>query len=984
MDGVLLIDLAGNQPLGDLATLRLRVTPEQMYRGDVKVGVPDTLSAPEAEALARQLAPLRPASDGPAADDALAATTTLTSLLGVADPLAIDLGELWRPRAPRDLLRVPLGCDAAGAPVELDIKESAQGGMGPHGLVIGATGSGKSELLRTLVLGLAMTHSPELLNFVLVDFKGGATFLGLDRLPHVSAVITNLADELPLVDRMRDALAGELVRRQELFRQAGNYASLRDYTAARAAGVLLAPVPALFVVLDEFSELLAAKPDFIELFVTIGRVGRSLGVHLLLASQRLEEGRLRGLETQLSYRIGLRTFSAQESRIVLGAPDAYELPAQPGNGFLKVDTSGMTRFKAAYVSGLAAARRDGNGPEAGRPRMQPVIAVFGPAYVPPQPAAPAGDGSAPGEHDTELTVPRLNLTPRPAAPRTAESLLDVVVGQLAGRGPAAHEIWLPPLDQAPALAALLPPLAVTPRGLSTAGGEAQGMLRAVLGVIDRPFEQRRDPLWTDLSGAAGHVAVVGAPRSGKSTVLRTLVSSLALLHTPAEAQFYVLDFGGGTLSALSGLPHVGGVAPRSAADQVRRTVAELSALLEQRERSFADHGIGTIAAYRQLGAAASDGFGDVFLVVDGWLTLRQDYEDLEPAVTALAARGLGYGIHVVAAAGKWSEFRPAVRDLFGTRLELRLGDPYESEIGRAAAANVPADAPGRGLTRDGLHFLAAVPRLDNGPDSQEATRELAAAVDQSWTGPRARAVRMLPPVLPAASLPPATPGQVPFGLDERALAPVGADFAADPHFLVFGDTECGKSNLLRVLTAGIVGACREEQAKVMFIDYRRSLLDSAEVPHQIGYATSSVTATALLKEAREALLKRLPPPDLSPTQLRARDWWSGPDLFLIVDDYELVANAANPMTMLSELLPQARDIGLHVLLARSAGGAGRAMFEPVVQRMREMGSPGLVMSGSKDEGPLLGGVRPAALPAGRGYLVERRAGSRLVQTALVE
>jgi len=979
VDGVLVIDVTGNLPLGDPATLRLRVTPEQMYRGDVRVGVPDTLSAPEAEALARQLAPLRPASAGPVTDDALAATTTLTSLLGVAEPHAVDVAELWRPRAPRDLLRVPLGCDATGAPVELDIKESAQGGMGPHGLVIGATGSGKSELLRTLVLGLAMTHSPELLNFVLVDFKGGATFLGLERLPHVSAVITNLADELPLVDRMRDALAGELVRRQELFRQAGNYASLRDYTAARAAGAPLAPVPALFVVLDEFSEMLAAKPDFIELFVTIGRVGRSLGVHLLLASQRLEEGRLRGLETQLSYRIGLRTFSAQESRIVLGASDAYELPAQPGNGFLKVDTSGMTRFKAAYVSGQAVTRRDGDVPAAGRPRMQPVIAVFGPAYVPPQPAADAA-----GPLDTELTVPRMSLAAEPVAPRTSESLLDVVVGQLAGRGPAAHEIWLPPLGQPPTLAELLPPLAVTPRGLSTAGGEAQGMLRAVLGIIDRPFEQRRDPLWTDLSGAAGHVAVVGAPRSGKSTVLRTLVSSLSLLHTPAEVQCYVLDFGGGTLSALSGLPHVGGVALRSAADQVRRTVAELSALLEQRERSFAEHGIGTIAAYRQLGAAAGDGFGDVFLVVDGWLTLRQDYEDLEPAVTALAARGLGYGIHVVAAAGKWSEFRPAVRDLFGTRLELRLGDPYESEIGRAAAANVPADAPGRGLTRDGLHFLAAVPRLDGGPDSQEATRALAAAVDRSWTGPRARAVRMLPPVLPAASLPPAAAGQVPFGLDERALAAVGADFAADPHFLVFGDTECGKSNLLRVLTAGIVRGYRDEQAKLIFIDYRRSLLDSAEVPHQIGYATSSVTATGLLKDAREALLKRLPPPDLSPSQLRARNWWSGPDLFVIVDDYELVANAANPMTMLSELLPQARDIGLHVLLARSAGGAGRAMFEPVIQRMREMGSPGLVMSGSKDEGPLLGGVRPAALPVGRGYLVERRAGSRLVQTALHE
>ena len=127
-------------------------------------------------------------------------------------------------------------------------------------------------------------------------------------------------------------------------------------------------MPSLFVVLDEFSELLAAKPEFIDLFVTIGRVGRSLGVHLLLASQRLEEGRLRGLDTQLSYRIGLRTFSAQESRTVLGVPDAYELPAQPGNAYLKDGTSDLTRFKAAYVSGSL------NGAGAGQPARAPAVA----------------------------------------------------------------------------------------------------------------------------------------------------------------------------------------------------------------------------------------------------------------------------------------------------------------------------------------------------------------------------------------------------------------------------------------------------------------------------------------------------------------------------------------------------------------------------------------------------------------------------------
>ena len=195
-----------------------------------------------------------------------------------------------------------------------------------------------------------MTHSPEILNFVLVDFKGGATFAGMAGMPHVSAIITNLADELTLVDRMQDALSGEMTRRQELLRASGNYASLRDYEKDRTSGDRpdLAPLPSLLIVCDEFSELLSAKPEFVDLFVAIGRLGRSLGIHLLLASQRLEEGRLRGLDSHLSYRIGLRTFSAGESRSVIGVGDAYELPAVPGLGFLKPDQS----IAAAVQGGL--------------------------------------------------------------------------------------------------------------------------------------------------------------------------------------------------------------------------------------------------------------------------------------------------------------------------------------------------------------------------------------------------------------------------------------------------------------------------------------------------------------------------------------------------------------------------------------------------------------------------------------------------------
>lgn len=985
IDGVTVIDLSNSSgTVEERSTLRLRINQTGFHMVKIdhagkestnRLGDPDALDYIRAEGLARQLAPLRASTaKGGESQDVLSTNTTLTDLLGVGDPTRLDVAQTWRPRAGRNRLRVPIGLGSDGRLVELDIKESAQGGMGPHGLVIGATGSGKSELLRTLVLGLAVTHSSEILNFVLVDFKGGATFLGLDGLSHVSAVITNLEDELPLVDRMHDALHGEMVRRQELLRAAGNYASLRDYERAREQGAALQPMPTLFVVLDEFSELLSAKPEFIDLFVMIGRLGRSLGVHLLLASQRLEEGRLRGLDTHLSYRIGLRTFSAMESRVVLGVADAYELPSAPGNGYLKFDTTGMTRFKAAYVSGPFTpaaghvATADGTAP------IREVV-PYGPDFVP-----------------VPLVEEPVDATPQEEN-KSQQSLLDVVVSRLVDKGPPAHRIWLPPLAEPPTLAHLLPPLSITPElGLTTPGWPGRGRLQAVVGIIDRPFEQRRDPYWLDLSGASGHVGVAGGPQSGKSTVLRTLIASMALTHTPAEVQFYCLDFGGGALSGLEGLPHVGGVASRLDADRVRRTVAEIAGVLHQRERMFTEQGVDSMVTFRRRiadGSLKGDGWGDIFLVVDGWLTIRQEFDALEPVITDLAARGLGYGIHVVAATNKWSEFRPGIRDLFGTRIELKLGDAYESEINRKKSLAVPEGVPGRGLTRDGLHFLSALPRIDGVQDAEDLTtgvQGLVTAVRDSWQGPPAKSVRLLPSVLPAASLPGAEESgarsRIAIGVDEATLSPVFLDFDTDPHFVVLGDNESGKSNLLKVITENVAARYEPREAMMIFIDYRRSLLDTAVGDNRIGYAASAKAALDLVSDARNALLKRLPPADLTPEQLRARDWWKGSDLYIVVDDYDLVSGSNNPLMPLADLLPQARDIGLHLILSRAMGGSGRAMFEPLIQRLKDMATPAVILSGTKDEGFLFGNVRAQPLPPGRGFLVDRKFGSRLTQTAL--
>ncbi|MFF5174100.1 type VII secretion protein EccCa [Micromonospora sp. NPDC000089] len=968
IDAVTVIDLDTPPPrLLDRFALLLEIRGDRLHswsaEGHAEVGTADRLAVADTEAVARRLAPLRLAATVRGPDAPPGAELGLPELLGIGDPDGFTAEQGWAPRPARDRLRVPIGVGADGGAIELDLKESAQDGMGPHGLLIGATGSGKSELLRTLVLGLAATHSSEQLNFVLVDFKGGATFASFDRLPHTAAVITNLADALPLVDRMVDAINGELIRRQELLRRAGNFASLRDYERARAAGSPLAPLPSLLLVCDEFSELLSAKPDFIDLFVQIGRLGRSLGVHLLLASQRLEEGRLRGLDTHLSYRIGLRTFSALESRTVLGVPDAHELPRSPGHGYLRAGTDPLVRFKAAYVSGPAPRRAGAAGGGAGAP---PRLLTFSTHLVPvPEPATPA---------------------PPPVAEEERESLLDVLVARLAGQGPPAHQVWLPPLDQAPTLDELLGPPTPDPRrGLTVANPELHGALQVPVAVVDKPYEQRRDLLWLALDGAAGHVAVVGGPQSGKSHALRTLICALALTHTPAEAQVYCLDFGGGGLAVLRNLPHVGGVAGRADPTVVRRTVGEVATVLAERERRFAELGVESMAAWRQrrreltaAGQPAVDPFGDVFLVVDGWATLRGEYDDLEPLITDLATRGLSYGVHVVASAVRWMDFRPAIRDLFGSRLELRLGDPSDSLVRRTAAATVPARA-GRGITAQSLHFLTALPQL-GGTDPAELVKSVAGA----WPGRPAPPVRLLPPVLPYAELDRSAATGLAFGIGiaEADLRPVALDFATEPHFVVFGDAECGKSSFLRALTTSIVTRFSPEQARVILVDYRRSLQDLTDLPHVIGYGSAAAHTTELIESAAGYMQGRAPGPEVTPAQLRERSWWSGPELFVLVDDYDLVSSGpANPLRSLEEHLPQARDVGLHLVLARRSGGAGRTQYEPVVQRLRELSTPGLVMSGSPDEGALVGQVRPGPLPPGRGRLVTRREGVRLVQLA---
>lgn len=960
-------------------------------RGGRRIGVADAMTAGSALALARSISPYRLSTvvEAVAAEQATVGTGW-PEMMRIADVGAIRVERQWPRRrdADRARLNIPFGHDPAGGLVYLDIKESAEEGMGPHGMCIGATGSGKSEFLRTLVLSAIATHSPDTLNLLLVDFKGGATFLGFDRLSHVTAVVTNMEEEADLVTRMEDVINGEMGRRQRVLRDAGNFASVADYERAREQGAKLPPLPTLLIILDEFAELLEQHPGFAKLFVAIGRLGRSLRIHLLLASQKVPANRMGELEAHLSYRIALRTNQTSDSRDAIGTADAYHLPKKPGAGYLRVGSGELQRFQAAYVGEPyfpPAQASAGGGPRVNRSAG---------GYRPPQLFLAAHIAEA-----KPVQAPAPEPVPTPTADEGEPiTVMEVALQQFAGHGRPAHVMWLPPLNIPATVDQLVS--AVQP-----------GTLQVPLALIDRPRQQRQDVWSVDLSAAGGHVAVVGGPQSGKSTALQTLIMATAATHTPEQVQFYCLDFTGG-LSGLRNLPHVGSIASARDGDRIRRTFALINSLIAGRQALFGELGIDNMREFRRRRnspresaelAARGDVHGDVFIVVDGWdvgfAVTGPYFDEYLPLMEAIAVQGLNYGVHLVLSSSRWAAVRAAIKDLLQTRIEMRLGDLADTVFlgQRALVAAIPPDRPGRCISADALHMLTALPRLDGTGDPNSVGAGMAAAVEQlaqAYAGRRAPEVRLLPERVTLEEVVAGRPQPVslaqrlvlPFGIRESDLGAAAVDFGVSTHLIVLGSSGSGKSTAVSALLRSIVRQFAPDQAKVVLIDYRRRHMDLVPEGQLIGYLTSERDVLDSLPGFAATMRNRRPPDGVTAQQLKDRSWWSGPEVFVVVDDYHMVAQrgSLNPLDPLKDIIVDGRDIGLHVIVARNIAQADSAMYDNVLGQMKNLNSSGFIMDGSKLDGLLIGDVKASKQPVGRGILVEPLHSRRdLVQSAWI-
>ncbi|MFZ3268810.1 MAG: type VII secretion protein EccCa [Mycobacterium sp.] len=873
---------------------------------------------------------------------------TFTKLLGIPDASRLDVPTLWAPRRRDEELRVPIGVTATGEPLIFDLKDEAEGGMGPHGLMIGMTGAGKSQTLMSILLSLLTTHSADRLIVIYADFKGEAGADIFRNFPQVVAVISNMAEKKSLADRFADTLRGEVARREVILRDAGRrvqgsaFNSVTEYENAIAAGHDLAPIPTLFVVADEFTLMLADHPEYAELFDYVARKGRSFRIHILFASQTLDVGKIKDIDKNTSYRIGLKVASPAVSRSIIGVEDAYHIESgkeHKGLGFL-VPAPGAApiKFRSTYVDGIY------NPPQA--PKTLVVHSV-------PEPKLFTAGRVEPDQ----TTVIAKNGHEAPVAP--SRKLIATIGDQLARFGPRAPELWLPPLDEVIPLSAALARAAV-PRG----------QWRWPLGEIDKPFQMRRDSLVFDARSSAGNLVIHGGAKSGKSTALQTFILSAASLHSPREVSFYCLDYGGGQLRALEDLAHVGGVASSLEPERIRRTFGELEQLLRSRQQRevFRD---------RQ---GPDDGLGQVFLVIDNLYAFSRDNTDqfntrnpLLSKVTELVNVGLAYGIHVVVTTPSWLEVPLAMRDGLGLRLELKLHDARDSNVRVVGALHrpaeaVPADQPGRGLTTAAEHFLFAAPELDQ-----------VAAINARHPGITAPPVRLLPTNLEPAALGPLYGGtdRIVVGQREEDLAAVELDFAANPLLLVLGDTRSGKTTLLRHIIRTIRDNSTPDRVAFTVFDRRLHLVDEPLFPDN-EYTANIDRVTPAILGLSALIEQRRPPAGFTPAQLSG---WSleGHTHYLIIDDVDQIPDSPamtgpyvgqRPWTPLIGLLAQAGDLGLRVIVAARASGAAHAlMTSPLLRRFNDLQATTLLLSGNPADGGKVRGQRFDRLPAGRGILL---------------
>ncbi len=901
----------------DSGGVKLKVT-----RGDEKPkhGKAEFGSLETCQTIARNLAKLNIEGAG----GNLPSEARLLELLRLSDIDRVDFAGMWSDawRSP-PVLQAVLGVKQGKQSEILNLRQNAHG---PHGLIAGTTRSGKSELLLTLLAGMAMSHHPHHLNFVLIDYKGGTSMAALEDLPHTVGVVTDLDGRQ--TTRALEALDSELSRREEIL---GQYrvADLdkfyeRGYHRERV-------LPYLFIVIDEFAELRYKFRDELSIvmgkFISLAQRGGGLGIHLILAMQSPEGIVDDKIRANTRFRICLRVENAAESRSLLQKNDAYNLPLIPGRAYLQVGNDAVyDLFQVARVGGLyskpgqAIAEKyevyqieaDGD--------MQLIL-----QSSPPDLPREQDQGNEQSGQSIETDVQAIVRKLRDAAEKAGIKKLD---------GP-----WPPPLKRE----VYLEPLFAREQreywnGVLWPEVDA-GMpkwMTAPIGLLDEPKAQRQDPLVLDLMGQDNNILVIGGPASGKTMFLLSLASSFAQLYNPQEINFHLVDFGGDQLrTAFEFLPHTAGVYSPTDTEKIQRLIYMLQQTLENRQRIFSKVGAQNLKVYLQ--SPKSQKLPVILILIDNFTSFRAKFPENNPIWVSLMRDGGKYGLCFVLTSDKLpgDDFMNQIR----SRVALAMPDRtlYSSILGKRPDLAQYDGVPGRGFWKGDapIQFQTALPAKGSPSDQINQLRTMADVMNTGWEGPRPEVLENLEDIVPFDRVvsDKALSTWQRFEVDRDLQIPIGLDYTThevvnagllqeSPYFLVVGPARSGKTDALATVVLSTALHFSPTQVHFILTSFSadNKLENLKNLPHVLDYVTTEDTFNEALDHLLRIYAMRKGSQKTRPMSYRPK-----PVLFLVVDNYASLEKVLgiNYAQQMLEVTRMGRELGIGLITAITANAMAK-------------------------------------------------------------
>jgi DNA segregation ATPase FtsK/SpoIIIE-like protein len=902
------------------------------------------------------------------------------------DLSALEVPERWREskNAKRaEWPKIPLGMLAGQEPRYLHFFADADG---VHGMVAGSTGSGKSELLMTIILSLAVKYDPAIVNFVLIDFKGGAAFDPFRDLPHVVDIVTNLRGNA--VARMFAAINAELNRRQQVNQDNGTKDIVR-YRRNNLHNTRNDNYPHLFIIVDEFAEMIANNPEYKAQLDSITRLGRALGVSLILAAQR-PTGVTDQMRANIKFRISLRVETREESSELLRLPDAAYLPSIPGRGYLQVGSSSLELVQVGYT-GEAYNRADYDPFE--RYSNRPLIWE-------------SDLGKEEDEPMYDVMVRRMRqLSDRNYgdAPRWRKPWPNPLPTYIALDRPDGIEVeyfveededWLR-ADLSPEEPFVLAPaiprwMSGVQTGWKPVDWETRAM-RAVVGLIDNPSMAKLHTLMVDFT--AGHFAIFGASGWGKSIFVRSVVTSLISTHAPDDLHLYFLDFGSRALGIFEEAPHTGAFIISHEKERIERLMRMLESIVDTRKELLAKANVANIYEYNQQAGRRRRGdmptkLPAILVAIDNFAEFRASYENLFDILISLAREGLANGLHFIFT-GEQSSALGKLFNLVTEKISLKLADDteYSTIVGRGA---LPVEEiAGRGLRRvdrSPLELQVAMPLafLDDEVAKTESERlaELIGRMREAGKAytppPRIDVLEtwaVLPTLLHERTQMGANghlPAQIVLGRADFDLQPLVITLDAKPHFMIGGPPSSGKTTALQTLILSLVSQYAPDQVAMILADYQGGIADYGgtrrldELPHML---MPVITEAGQLRQAIDQLENEFVHNAATRTPR---------EVYFIVDAFEdfgeLTTRDAGdePRKRLGDLARRYGKQGFHIIICGMRDGMSSSddVVRPIAANRFGLSMDVETAESSPFYGQVPRALSQSVLPRGRGFLVQ--------------